>query len=113
MRVKRGFKARQRRNKILKEAKGFRGGHSKLYKTAFITVTRARVFEYRDRKARKRDMRRLWITRINAAARERGLSYSKLMSGLREAGIELDRKVLAEMAVYDPAAFGRVVETIQ
>jgi large subunit ribosomal protein L20 len=113
MRVKRGFKARQRRNKILKEAKGFRGGHSKLFKTAFITVTRARAFEYRDRKARKRDMRRLWITRINAAARERGVSYSKLMNGLREAGIELDRKVLAEMAVNDPAAFGRVVESIQ
>lgn len=113
MRVKRGFKARQRRNKILKEAKGFRGGHSKLYKTAFITVTRARVFEYRDRKVRKRDFRRLWITRINAAARERGLSYSKLMGGLREAGIELDRKVLAEMAVSDPAAFGKVVQMVQ
>jgi len=113
MRVKRGFKARQRRNKVLKEAKGFRGGHSKLYKTAFITVTRAMVFEYRDRKARKRDMRRLWITRINAAARERGLSYSKLMSRLREAGIELDRKMLAEMAVNDPGAFGRVLESIQ
>jgi large subunit ribosomal protein L20 len=113
MRVKRGFKARQRRNKILKEAKGFRGGHSKLFKTAFITVTRARVFEYRDRKVRKRDFRRLWIARINAAARERGLSYSKLMGGLREAGIELDRKVLAEMAVSDPAAFGQVVQLVQ
>jgi large subunit ribosomal protein L20 len=113
MRVKRGFKARQRRNKILKEAKGFRGGHSKLFKTAFITVTRARVFAYRDRKVRKRDFRRLWIARINAAARERGLSYSKLMGGLREAGIELDRKVLAEMAVSDPAAFGQVVQLIQ
>ncbi len=113
MRVKRGFKARQRRNKILKEAKGFRGGHSKLFKTAFITVTRARVFEYRDRKARKRDFRRLWIVRINAAARERGLSYSQLMSRLREAGIELDRKILAEMAVNDPAGFGRVLESVQ
>lgn len=113
MRVKRGFKARQRRNKILKAAKGFRGGHSKLFKTAFITVTRARVFEYRDRKVRKRDFRRLWITRINAAAREQGLSYSKLMGGLREAGIELDRKVLAEMAVSDPAAFGKVVQMVQ
>jgi large subunit ribosomal protein L20 len=113
MRVKRGFKARQRRNKILKEAKGFRGGHSKLFKTAFITVTRARVFAYRDRKVRKRDFRRLWIARINAAAREKGLSYSRLMSGLRVAGIELDRKILAEMAVSDPAAFGQVVQLVQ
>jgi len=113
MRVKRGFKARQRRNKILKAAKGFRGGHSKLFKTAFITVTRARVFEYRDRKVRKRDFRRLWIARINAAAREKGLSYSKLMGGLRVAGIELDRKMLAEMAVSDPAAFGQVVQLVQ
>jgi large subunit ribosomal protein L20 len=113
MRVKRGFKARQRRNKILKAAKGFRGGHSKLFKTAFITVTRARVFEYRDRKVRKRDFRRLWIARINAAAREKGLSYSKLMGGLRVAGIELDRKMLAEMAVRDPAAFGQVVQLVQ
>ncbi|MEW6664266.1 MAG: 50S ribosomal protein L20 [Thermodesulfobacteriota bacterium] len=112
-RVKRGFKARQRRNKILKEAKGARGGHSKLFKTAFITVTRARVFAYRDRKARKRDFRRLWITRINAAARECGIPYSRLMFGLRDAGIELDRKVLAEMAVHDPAAFSRVVQRIQ
>ncbi len=112
-RVKRGFKARQRRNKILKEAKGFQGGHSKLYKTAFITVSRARVFAYRDRKARKRDLRRLWITRINAAARESGLSYSKLMGGLRTAGIELDRKMLADMAVNDPAAFGGVVQMVQ
>jgi len=112
-RVKRGFKARQRRNKILKEAKGSRGGHSKLFKTAFITVTRARVFAYRDRKVRKRDMRRLWILRINAAARERGLSYSKLMGRLRVAGIELDRKILAEMAVNDPAAFGQVVQMVQ
>lgn len=112
-RVKRGFKARQRRNKILKEAKGARGGHSKLYKTAFITVTRARAFAYRDRKVRKRDMRRLWILRINAAAREQGLSYSKLMGALKEAGIELDRKMLAEMAVNDPAAFGQVVQMVQ
>lgn len=113
MRVKRGFKARQRRNKILKDAKGFRGGHSKLFKTAFITVTRSMVFGYRDRKVRKRDLRRLWIARINAAARERGFSYSKLMGRLRDAGIELDRKMLAEMAVNDPAAFGKVVEAVQ
>ena len=107
-RVKRGFKARQRRNKVLKAAKGFRGGHSKLFKTAFITVSRARMFAYRDRRTKKRDFRRLWIVRINAAARENGLSYSQLMGGLHKAGIELDRKVLAEMAVCDPAAFSRV-----
>ncbi|MBW1669213.1 MAG: 50S ribosomal protein L20 [Deltaproteobacteria bacterium] len=107
-RVKRGSKARQRRNKVLKEAKGFRGGHSKLYKTAFISVSRARAFAYRDRRARKRDFRRLWIVRINAAAREYGLSYSQLMGGLHKAGIDLDRKVLADMAVRDPDAFSKV-----
>ena len=104
-RVKRGFKARQRRKKVLKAAKGFRGGHSKLFKTANITVNRARMFAYRDRRNKKRDFRRLWIIRINAAARENGLSYSKLMDGLNKAGIELDRKVLADMAVNDPAGF--------
>jgi large subunit ribosomal protein L20 len=107
-RVKRGFKARQRRNKVLKAAKGFRGGHSKLYKTAFITLSRARMFAYRDRRTRKRDFRSLWITRINAAARQNGLSYSKLMGGLHKAGIDLDRKVLADMAVKDPTAFTTV-----
>lgn len=107
-RVKRGVKARQRRNKVLKAAEGFRGGHSKLYKTAFITLSRARMFAYRDRRRRKRDFRHLWITRINAAARENGLSYSKLIGGLHKAGIELDRKMLSDMAVRDPAAFAQV-----
>ena len=107
-RVKRGFKARQRRRKILKAAKGYRGGQSKLFKTATIFVNRARMFAYRDRRARKRDFRRLWIIRINAAARENGLSYSKLMGGLQKAGIDLDRKILADMAINDPAAFSRV-----
>ena len=107
-RVKRGFKARQRRKKILKAAKGYRGGQSKLFKTAAISVNRARMFAYRDRRARKRDFRRLWIIRINAAARENGLSYSKLMGGLQKAGIDLDRKMLAEMAVNDPSAFSQV-----
>jgi large subunit ribosomal protein L20 len=107
-RVKRGFKARQRRNKVLKAAKGFRGGHSKLFKTAFITLSRARMFAYRDRRTRKRDFRNLWIARINAAARENGLSYSRLIGGLHKAGIELDRKMLADMAVKDPAAFAQV-----
>ena len=107
-RVKRGFKARRRRKKILKAAKGYRGGQSKLFKTAVISVNRARMFAYRDRRVRKRDFRRLWIIRINAAARENGLSYSKLMGGLQKAGIDLDRKMLAEMAVNDPSGFSQV-----
>ena len=112
-RVRRGFKARHRRKKVLKAAKGFRGGHSKLFKTASITVDRARMFAYRDRRTRKRDFRRLWIIRINAAARENGISYSALMGRLHEAGIELDRKMLAEMAVNDPAAFTEVVNMVK
>jgi large subunit ribosomal protein L20 len=112
-RVKRGFKARQRRNKVLKAARGFRGGHSKLYKTAFITLSRARMFAYRDRRTRKRDFRSLWITRINAAARQNGLSYSRLMGGLQKAGIDLDRKVLADMAVRDPNAFAQVANLVK
>lgn len=112
-RVKRGFKSRQRRNKVLKAAKGYRGGHSKLFKTAAITVDRARMFAYRDRRAKKRDFRKLWIIRINAAARENGISYSKLMGALQAAGIDLDRKVLADMAVYDPAAFSQVVSMVK
>jgi large subunit ribosomal protein L20 len=107
-RVRRGFKARRRRNKILKAAKGYRGGHSKVLKTARATVDRARQFAYRDRRARKRDFRRLWIVRINAAARENGLSYSKLIGGLQKAGVSIDRKMLADMAVNDPAAFSRL-----
>ena len=112
-RVKRGSKARQRRKKILKAAKGYRGGQSKLFKTASISVSRARMFAYRDRRARKRDFRNLWIVRINAAARENGLSYSSLMGGLHRAGIELDRKILADMAVNDPAAFSQVVNMVK
>lgn len=107
-RVKRGFKARHRRNKILKAAKGFRGGQSKLFKTAAISVNRAGMFAYRDRRTRKRDFRRLWIIRINAAARENGLSYSALIGGLHKAGINLDRKMLADMAVNDPGTFSQV-----
>jgi large subunit ribosomal protein L20 len=109
-RVKRGFKARHRRNKVLKAAKGFRGGHSKLFTVAVVTLDRARRYAYRDRKNRKRDFRRLWITRINAAARENRLSYSKLISGLSREGVYLDRKVLAEMAVKDPVAFAKIAE---
>ena len=112
-RVKRGYKARQRRRKVLKAARGFRGGQSKLFKTASIAVDRARQYAYRDRRVKKREFRRLWIIRINAAARERGLSYSEFMGRLQEAGIELDRKVLAEMAVHDPEAFTQVANMIK
>ncbi|MBW1767777.1 MAG: 50S ribosomal protein L20 [Deltaproteobacteria bacterium] len=112
-RVKRGFKARHRRKEILKAARGYRGGQSKLFKTASISVNRARMFAYRDRRVKKREFRRLWIIRINAAARESGLSYSKLMGELHKAGIELDRKILAEIAVNDPAAFSKVVSMVK
>ena len=112
-RVKRGSKARQRRKKVLKAAKGYRGGQSRLFKTASISVNRARTYAFRDRRARKRDFRRLWIIRINAAARENGLSYSQLMGGLHKAGIDLDRKILAEMAVNDPTAFAQVADMVK
>ncbi|MGB5159174.1 50S ribosomal protein L20 [Desulfobacterium sp. N47] len=108
MRVKRGFKARRRRKKVLKLAKGFRGGHSKLFRTAADTVDRALAYAYRDRKACKRDFRRLWIVRINAAARMNNLSYSKLIHGLKIANIDLDRKVLAELAISDPNGFAHL-----
>ena len=112
-RVKRGFKARRRRNKVLKAAKGYRGGHSKLFRTAAGTVDRARQFAYRDRRNKKRDFRKLWIIRINAAARENGLSYSAFMGGLNKAGIDLDRKVLSDMAIHDPAGFAKIAEMVK
>jgi large subunit ribosomal protein L20 len=108
MRIKRGFKARRRRNKVLKLAKGFRGGHSKLFRTAADTVDRALMYAFRDRRVRKRDFRRLWIVRVNAAARMNDLSYSRFMNGLKKAGVELDRKVLADLAVSDPAGFTQI-----
>jgi large subunit ribosomal protein L20 len=108
MRIKRGIKARRRRKKVLKMAKGFRGGHSKLFRTAADAVDKALMYAYRDRRVRKRDFRRLWIVRINAAARMNELSYNKFMHGLKKAGIELDRKVLADLAVSDPAGFTRI-----
>ncbi|MBT8328409.1 MAG: 50S ribosomal protein L20 [Desulfofustis sp.] len=109
-RVTRGFKARRRRNRVLKQAKGYRGGRHKLYRTATEAVDRALVYAYRDRRTKKRDFRRLWITRISAAAKMNGTSYSKLMGGLNKAGVELDRKVLANMAILDPNAFSEVVK---
>ncbi len=108
MRVKRGFKARRRRKKVLKLAQGFRGGRSKLFRTAADSVDKALMYAYRDRKARKRDFRRLWIARINAGARMNDLSYSKFIHGLKTAGVTLDRKVLADLAVSDPAAFSQI-----
>jgi len=110
MRIKRGFKARRRRKKVLKLAKGFRGGRSKLYRTAADAVDKALMYAYRDRRARKRDFRRLWISRINAGARMNNLSYSKFIHGLKLANIELDRKVLAELAVSDPSGFAQVAK---
>ena len=112
-RVRRGPKARHRRKKILKAAKGYRGGQSNLFKTASISVDRSRMYAYRDRRARKRDFRKLWIIRINAAARENGLTYGRLMGGLHKAGIEIDRKILAEMAVNDPAVFSQVASMVK
>ncbi len=108
-RVKRGFKARRRRNKVLKLAKGYRGARSKLFRSATEAVDRALNYAYRDRRVKKRDFRALWIARINAAARLDGVSYSRLIFGLKKAEIALDRKVLAEIAVTDPAAFSAVV----
>lgn len=108
MRVKRGFKARRRRNKVLKLAKGYRGGHSKLIRTAMDTVDRALMYSYRDRRQRKREFRALWIARINAASRMNDLSYSKFIHGLKLANIELDRKVLADLAVSDPRGFSQI-----
>jgi large subunit ribosomal protein L20 len=95
----------KRRNKILRAAKGARGGRSKLYKTAKETVERALRYAYRDRRNKKREFRRLWIVRINAAARQHDISYNQFMSGLRKAGVEINRKVLADLAVHDPTAF--------
>jgi large subunit ribosomal protein L20 len=105
-RVKRGTKGRQRHKKLLKLAKGNVGGRRKGYRQARSTVEKGLTYAYRDRKVRKRDFRGLWIVRINAAARTHGVTYSRLMSGLKKAGIDLDRKVLADLAVRDPAAFG-------
>lgn len=111
MRVKGGIKTRQRHNKYLKQAKGYRGGRGALYRSAREAVERGLTFAYRDRKVRKREFRRLWIIRINAAARENGISYSSLMSGLKKANVDIDRKVLAELAVSDPAGFANLAET--
>lgn len=110
-RAKGGPKTRQRRKKVLKKAKGYVGGRRKLYRTAAETVLRAGAFAYRGRKQKKRRMRGLWVVRINAACREIGLSYSTFMTGLKRAGVLLDRKVLAELAASDPQGFAKLAET--
>ncbi len=112
-RVKRGVMARKRHSKLLHQAKGYWGSRSRRYRVAHQTVMKALSYAYRDRRNKKRDFRRLWIIRINAAARLNGISYSRLMNGLKVAGIDLDRKVLADMAVRDPAGFASVVEQVQ
>jgi large subunit ribosomal protein L20 len=108
-RAKRGFKARRRRNRILKAAKGFRGGRSKMFRRALEAVHHAWMHMYTSRKGLKRIMRRLWIVRLNAAARLQGLSYSRFIEGVGKAGIALDRKVLSDLAIFDPTGFGKVV----
>jgi large subunit ribosomal protein L20 len=111
-RVKRGTKTRRRHKKLLKLAKGNVGGRRRGYRQARETVEKGLVYAYRDRKVRKRDFRSLWIVRINAAARLHGLSYSRLIQGLKKAGIDLDRKVLADLAVRDPGAFGDLARIV-
>ena len=112
-RVKGAMHTRKRRKKILKLAKGYRGAKSKLYKTANQAVMKSLVYAYRDRKNKKRDFRKLWIARINAAARMNNMSYSKFMNGLKKNGIEINRKMLAEIAVSDPVAFTKLVEKVR
>jgi large subunit ribosomal protein L20 len=109
-RVSAGYTRRRRHNKVFKQTKGYRGTRRNRYKAAAEALIKAGSYAYRDRRQRKRDMRGLWIVRINAAARERGLRYSQLIDGLSKAGVEVNRKVLAELAVNDPAAFDKFVE---
>jgi large subunit ribosomal protein L20 len=112
-RVKRGVTARARHKKVLALAKGFRGRRKNVYRIAKQAVMKAGQYAYRDRRAKKREFRRLWIARINAGSRALGLTYSKFMAGLKKAAIEVDRKVLADLAVNDPAAFGSIVEKVK
>ena len=109
-RVKRGVQARRRHKKILKLAKGYYGARSRVYRVAVQAVTKAGQYAYRDRRVRKRQFRRLWIVRINAGARIHGLSYSRMIDGLKKATIDIDRKVLADLAVRDQVAFGALAE---
>ena len=109
-RVKRGVQARRKHKKVLKQAKGYYGARSRVYRVANQAVTKAGQYAYRDRRVKKREFRRLWIARINAASRAEGMSYSQFIAGLKKAAIELDRKVLADIAVFDKPAFAALVE---
>ena len=109
-RVRSGVPRLRRKRRLLKRAKGFRGGRRRMYRRAVEAVHRAWAYAYRGRKEKKRQMRRLWIVRINAAVRTHGLSYSRFIEGLKKANIELDRKVLSDLAIHDPSGFGKVVE---
>lgn len=109
-RVKNGLTSRKRRKKVLKQAKGYFGAKSTLYRTAKQAVTKSGQYAYRDRKQKKREFRKLWISRINAAARNHDISYSRLMNGLKVAGIDINRKMLSEIAISDDKAFGEIVE---
>ncbi len=110
MRTTKGSARNRAKNRLFKKTKGYVGGRGTLLRTAKETLVRAEAYAFRDRRVRKREFRKLWIIRINAAARERGLRYSELISGLKQANVELNRKMLSEMAIYDPAAFDVVVE---
>ena len=110
MRTTKGAARNKAKNRLFKKTKGYRGGRGNLLRTAKETLIRAEAFAFRDRRVRKREFRKLWIIRINAAARERGLRYSELVNGLKKAHIELDRKMLSEMAIHDPAGFDVIVE---
>ena len=109
-RVKRGVVARARHKKVLKQAKGYYGARSRVYRVAVQAVTKAGQYAYRDRRQRKRQFRRLWIARINAASRNNGMTYSRFINGLKKASIQIDRRVLADIAVFDKAAFTTLVE---
>lgn len=112
-RVKRGVVARRRHKKIMKQAKGYYGARSRVFRVAKQAVIKAGQYAYRDRRQRKRQFRALWITRINAAARVNGMSYSRFVAGLKKAGIEIDRKVLADLAVHEKATFAAIVEKVK
>jgi len=109
-RVKRGVTARARHKKVLKKAKGYYGARSRVYRVAKQAVIKAAQYAYRDRKQRKREFRKLWIIRINAAARECGLTYSQFINGLKKASIEMDRKILADLAIHDKVAFAKIAQ---
>ena len=112
-RVKRAVNAHKKRRVILERASGYRGQRSRLYRKAKEQVTHSLVYAYRDRRTRKRVFRQLWIARINAASRELGVTYSKFMAGLKKASIDIDRKVLSDMAIHDPAAFAAIVDKVK